>query len=156
MQNRILQTTLSIGALLAGLAIPASVALAHVKIIHVPAVLAAETIPNPPANEDEAAKWQGAKADWPHILRLRRANEPVPIAMPLPFERYVHVHVLVTYCEPEIVPPAPVGPDTFYNPVDQVYGGRIYFQKPAWDSANFLPQAGWSEHRELWTSKVAR
>jgi hypothetical protein len=49
---------------------PAGLARANAKVIHVQGVLAAERVPNPPASEDEAASMCGEADNLPRVLRL--------------------------------------------------------------------------------------
>lgn len=130
-------------------------AMATAKFLHVPDVLATEAIPNPPASEDEAAGWQGSNAGLPRVVRLQQPKRGVAAAPPalalLPAPTR-----LTASCPPAAIPAEAVGSETLYGAADLTYAGKIYFQRPAWDSTRFLAAAGWSEQRDLWMSKVGR
>jgi hypothetical protein len=57
-------------------------AFADAKIIHVPEALAAEDLPNPPANEDEAAAMHGELGQLPRVLRLEADMSAIPVPKP--------------------------------------------------------------------------
>ena len=54
-------------------------ALADARLIHVPDVLAAMDLPNPPANEDEAAAMSGELTQLPRVIRLQSATDAAPL-----------------------------------------------------------------------------
>ncbi len=124
---------------------------ASAKIIHVASVLAKEVRPNPPSSEDEAARWHGRTGSRPMVLRLQQPATPAA-ADPR----------VITYC-----PQATLAPDvsydgssgtvtagTFYLPSDQMFGSRIFYQKPAWDSDRFRQPTGWVGPPTLWASHM--
>lgn len=123
-------------------------AFAKAKIIHVPDVLNAAPVPNPPAGEDEAAGLRGRAEGLPKVLRLQRA---VKVVVPQPASP--EPGSAIADCA---VPGAATtqAANPFYAPADLIYGSRIAFPTPAWDSARFLPTAGWSGQPGIWASHV--
>ena len=102
-------------------------AFGNAKFIHVPAVLAAEQLPNPPASEDEAAGLP--QVALPHVLRLQplrrvpAAAQPWTIAQPVPAD-----------CPPAVNPALVIPADVFYGRRHYIFGGKFHFAKPAWSS----------------------
>lgn len=41
-----------------------------------------------------------------------------------------------------------------YAPGNPAFRSELVFQKPQWDSDYFLPQAGWAEQPQLWSSRL--
>ena len=124
---------------------------ASAKIIHVASVLAKEAVPNPPGGEDEAAGWHGKSDSRPMVIRLQQPATP-PAAAPR----------VNAYCPQAATAPAAsyagssdaVTAGTFYLPSDQMFGARIFYQKPAWDSDRFLQPTGWAGPPNLWDSHI--
>jgi hypothetical protein len=133
----------------AALATATPSAFATVKIIHVPDVLAGETLPNPPAGEDEAAKMHGRAEGLPRVLRLWRPKPSSTASVP----HLVKPPLVLVTCG-QIDDTASNAAGAFYGPADRIYGGQIAFPTPAWDSSRFLPLAGWSERPDLWASHI--
>lgn len=57
-------------------------ALADAKVIDVPEALAAEDIPNPPADEAEAAALHGTRGELPRVLRLQAGSMSIRVTRP--------------------------------------------------------------------------
>jgi len=127
-----------------GIALLAGSAAASAKIIHVPSALGVGNVPNPPASEDEAAGMRGSAEGMPRVIRLMGSMSAKHRLMP------AAVGSIMLAAEP--CPAAEEVTWSFYSAEDAVYGSRIVFPVPAWDSSRFLPAAGWSERPWLWAS----
>jgi len=152
-------TTYRSGLILALLALPASAALANAKFIHIPKGQASEALPNAPASEDEASGWRGQARRLPHVLRLQSASAPVraaPTPAPAPTAAIVECGNSGVLDRIRTSTYGGIAPRTagFYTPADALYGGKIAFPTPAWDSRRFLATAGWSERPGLWASHL--